>query len=135
MKTQYRRLPHPKKFVALHRRHMAYVELGQGQPLFLFLHGNPTSSYLWRNVMPEVAALGRCLVPDLIGMGDSEKLANPGPDTYRYGTHRDFLWGLIDAVMGPDARVVLVVHDWGSALGFDWANRHRDRIAGIVYME
>jgi haloalkane dehalogenase len=111
------------------------VELGQGEPVFLFLHGNPTSSYLWRNVMPEVAGLGRCLAPDLIGMGDSDKLANPGPDTYRYTTHREFLWGLIDAVIGPDAAVVLVVHDWGSALGFDWANHHRGRLAGIVYME
>ncbi len=90
--------PHPKKFVGVHGKRMAYVELGEGEPVFLFLHGNPTSSYLWRNVMPEVAGLGRCVAPDLIGMGDSDKLANPGPDTYRYGTHREFLWGLIDAV-------------------------------------
>ena len=127
--------PHPKKFVGVHGKRMAYVELGEGEPVFLFLHGNPTSSYLWRNVMPEVAGLGRCLAPDLIGMGDSDKLANPGPDTYRYGTHREFLWGLIDAAMGHDGPVVLVLHDWGSALGFDWANHHRDRVAGIVYME
>ncbi len=127
--------PHPKKFVGIHDKRMAYVELGQGEPVFLFLHGNPTSSYLWRNVMPEVSGLGRCVAPDLIGMGDSDKLANPGPDTYRYGTHREFLWGLIDAVIGPDAPVVLVVHDWGSALGFDWANHHRGRVTGIVYME
>ena len=127
--------PHPKKFVEVHDKRMAYVELGQGGPVFLFLHGNPTSSYLWRNAMPEVADLGRCLAPDLIGMGQSDKLANPGPDTYRYATHREFLWGLIDAVIGPDAAVVLVVHDWGSALGFDWANNHRGRVAGIVYME
>ena len=127
--------PHPKKFVGVHGKRMAYVELGEGEPVFFFLHGNPTSSYLWRNVMPEVAGLGRCLAPDLIGMGDSDKLANPGPDTYRYGTHREFLWGLIDAAMGHDGPVVLVLHDWGSALGFDWANHHRDRVAGIVYME
>ena len=127
--------PHPKKFVGVHGKRMAYVELGEGEPVFLFLHGNPTSSYLWRNVMPEVAGLGRCLAPDLIGMGDSDKLANPGPDTYRYGTHREFLWGLIDAAMGHDGPVVLVLHDWGSALGFDWANHHRGRVAGIVYME
>jgi len=127
--------PHPKKFVGVRGKRMAYVELGEGEPVFLFLHGNPTSSYLWRNVMPEVAGLGRCLAPDLIGMGDSDKLANPGPDTYRYGTHREFLWGLIDAAMGHDGPVVLVLHDWGSALGFDWANHHRDRVAGIVYME
>ena len=61
-------------------------------PVFLFLHGNPTSSYLWRNVMPAVAGLGRCIAPDLIGMGDSDKLEHPGPDTYRFSTHRAFLW-------------------------------------------
>ena len=127
--------PHPKKFSVVRDKRMAYVEIGEGEPALLFLHGNPTSSYLWRNVMPEVAGLGRCLAPDLIGMGDSDKLANPGPDTYRFGTHREFLWALIDAVIGPDAPVVLVVHDWGSALGFDWANHHRGRVTGIVYME
>ena len=127
--------PHPKKFAGVRDKRMAYVEIGEGEPALLFLHGNPTSSYLWRNVMPEVAGLGRCLAPDLIGMGDSDKLANPGPDTYRFGTHREFLWALIDAVIGPDAPVVLVVHDWGSVLGFDWANHHRGRVTGIVYME
>jgi haloalkane dehalogenase len=135
MTMPHRLEPHPKKFVGVHGKRMAYVELGEGEPVFLFLHGNPTSSYLWRNVTPEVAGLGRCLAPDLIGMGDSDKLANPGPDTYRYGTHREFLWGLIDAAMGHDGPVVLVLHDWGSALGFDWANHHRARVAGIVYME
>ena len=127
--------PHPKKFSVVRDKRMAYVEIGEGEPALLFLHGNPTSSYLWRNVMPEVAGLGRCLAPDLIGMGDSDKLANPGPDTYRFGTHRELLWALIDAVIGPDAPVVLVVHDWGSVLGFDWANHHRGRVAGTVYME
>lgn len=100
-----------------------------------FLHGNPTSSYLWRDVMPGVAALGRCVAPDLIGMGDSDKLANPGPDTYRFATHRAFLEAFIDAVLGPVRPIVLVRHDWGSALAFDWANRHRKRVAGIAYME
>ena len=127
--------PHPKKFSVVRDKRMAYVEIGEGEPALLFLHGNPTSSYLWRNVMPEVAGLGRCIAPDLIGMGQSDKLANPGPDTYRFGTHRELLWALIDAVIGPDAPVVLVVHDWGSVLGFDWANHHRGRVAGIVYME
>jgi haloalkane dehalogenase len=103
--------------------------------VFLFLHGNPTSSYLWRNVMPEVAGIGRCIAPDLIGMGDSDKLDNPGPLTYRFATHRDFLWGFIDAVIGPERPVVLIAHDWGSALGFDWANQHRERVLGIAYME
>jgi haloalkane dehalogenase len=127
--------PWPKKSAAIRGRQMAYVELGAGEAAFLFLHGNPTSSYLWRNVMPEVAGLGRCLAPDLIGMGDSAKLADPGPETYRFATHRDFVWGFVDAVIGPQRPVTLVVHDWGSALGLDWANHHRDRVAGIVYME
>ena len=89
--------PFPKNHVTVAGKRMAYVELGEGEPVFLFLHGNPTSSYLWRNVMPEAAGLGRCIAPDLIGMGDSDKLANPGPDTYRFATHRDFLWGFVDA--------------------------------------
>jgi haloalkane dehalogenase len=127
--------PFPKNHVTVAGKRMAYVELGEGEPVFLFLHGNPTSSYLWRNVMPEVAGIGRCIAPDLIGMGDSDKLDDPGPLTYRFATHRDFLWGFIDAVIGPERPVVLVVHDWGSALGFDWANHHRGRVAGIAYME
>lgn len=127
--------PYPKQSVSVHGRRMAYVEIGGGEPVLLFLHGNPTSSYLWRNVMPEVAALGRCIALDLIGMGDSEKLPDPGPGTYRFATHRDYLWGFIDTVIGAARPIVLVGHDWGSALAFDWANRHRDRVAGIAYME
>src|SRR5436190_3532936 len=127
--------PFPKNHVTVAGKRMAYVELGEGEPMFLFLHGDPTSSYLWRNVMPEVAGLSRCVAPDLIGMGDSDKLDNPGPLTYRFATHREFLWGFIDAVIGPERPVVLVAHDWGSALGFDWANHHRERVLGIAYME
>jgi haloalkane dehalogenase len=127
--------PHPKKFVSVNGRRMAYVELGVGDPVFLFLHGNPTSSYLWRNVMPQVADRCRCVAPDLIGMGYSDKLENPGPDTYSFATHREFLWSFIDAVIGRKDPLVVVGHDWGSALGFDWANHHRGRISGIVYME
>jgi len=126
--------PHPRKFVTVDGKRIAYVELGGGEPVFLFLHGNPTSSYLWRNVIPEVAGLGCCVAPDLLGMGDSDKLAHPGPDTYRFAAHRDFLWGFIETVIGHRP-LVLVGHDWGSALGFDWANHHRDRVQGIVYME
>jgi haloalkane dehalogenase len=135
MTTPHRIEPHPKKFVTVDDKHMAYVELGGGETVLLFLHGNPTSSYLWRNVMPEVAGVGRCLAPDLIGMGASDKLEHPGPDTYRFATHRDFLWGFIEAAIDRDSPLVLVGHDWGSALGFDWANHHRDRVRGIVYME
>jgi haloalkane dehalogenase len=112
---------------------MAYVEAGEGDPI-VFLHGNPTSSYLWRNVMPHLDGLGRCLAPDLIGMGESDKLPGSGPDTYRLVEHRRFLDGLLDA-LGVGEHVTFVVHDWGSALGFDWANRHRDRIKGLAYME
>jgi haloalkane dehalogenase len=109
---------------------MAYVDVGRGDPV-VFLHGNPASSYLWRNVIPHVADLGRCVAPDLIGMGDSDKVA--GLD-YRFVDHRRYLDAFLDAV-GVDDAVTLVVHDWGSALGFDWANRHRDSVAGIAYME
>jgi haloalkane dehalogenase len=127
--------PFPKRFAAVGGKRMAYVELGEGEPVFLFLHGNPTSSYLWRNVMPKAAGLSRCVAPDLIGMGDSDKLDNPGPLTYRFATHRDFLWGFIEAAVGPERPVVLVAHDWGSALALDWANQHRERVLGIAYIE
>jgi len=113
---------------------MAYHERGEGRPI-LFLHGNPTSSYLWRDVLPELEGLGRLIAPDLIGMGDSAKLASPGPDTYRYTTHREYLWAFIDSVISATDSPILVVHDWGSALGFEWANQHRNRIRAIAYME
>ncbi|HEV7207872.1 MAG TPA: haloalkane dehalogenase, partial [Mycobacteriales bacterium] len=112
---------------------MAYVEVGTGDPI-VFLHGNPTSSYLWRDVMPHLADRGRCLAPDLIGMGDSDKLPDSGPGSYRFVEHRRYLDGLLEQLALGD-RVTLVVHDWGSALGFDWANRHRDRVRGIAYLE
>ncbi len=112
---------------------MAYVDVGEGDPI-VFLHGNPTSSYLWRNVIPAVEGLGRCIAPDLIGMGDSQKLPRSGPDAYRFVEHRRYLDALLEQ-LGVDSNVTLVIHDWGSALGFDWANRHRDAVRGIVYME
>lgn len=124
---------HPKSFVEVNGKRMAFVEMGQGDPI-VFLHGNPTSSYLWRNIMPALAGLGRCIAPDLIGMGDSDKLENSGPDRYRFVEHRDYLDGFLKAA-GVTGKVILVVHDWGSALGFDWANRHRGRVQGIAYME
>ena len=126
--------PLSKKIIDVLDTRMAYHERGEGRPV-LFLHGNPTSSYLWRDVVPELGGLGRLLAPDLIGMGDSAKLASPGPDTYRFAAHRKYLWAFIDAVVPADESIVLVVHDWGSALGFDWANHHRDRVRGIAYME
>jgi haloalkane dehalogenase len=112
---------------------MAYVEVGEGDPIVL-LHGNPTSSYLWRNVLPHLQPLGRCIAPDLIGMGDSSKLPNSGPGSYRFVEHRRYLDALLEA-LNVHERVTLAVHDWGSALGFDWANRHREAVKGIAYME
>ncbi len=122
-----------KKHADVKGRRMAYVEVGQGDPI-LFLHGNPTSSYLWRNVIPHCESLGRCIAPDLIGMGDSEKLEASGPDRYRFVEHREYLDALLEQ-LGVRENVTLVIHDWGSALGFDWANRHRDAVKGIAYME
>ncbi len=125
--------PVAKRFASVQGRSMAYVTLGTGEPI-LFLHGNPTSSFLWRGVMPEVAGRGCCIAPDLIGMGDSDKLAPAGPDTYSFDIHSRFVDGFIEAIV-PHGTLVLVVHDWGSALGFDWARRHPDRVRGIAYME
>jgi haloalkane dehalogenase len=122
-----------KRRVGVLGRTMAYVEVGRGDPIVL-LHGNPTSSYLWRNVIPHLEGLGRCIAPDLIGMGDSEKLTPSGPDRYRFVEHRAHLDAFLDAV-GVERKVTFVLHDWGSALGFDWANRHRDAVAGLAYME
>ncbi|MGI9205503.1 MAG: haloalkane dehalogenase [Woeseiaceae bacterium] len=112
---------------------MAYVEMGEGDPI-VFQHGNPTSSYLWRNIMPHLADQGRCIAVDLIGMGDSDKLDDVSEQSYRYVEHRDFLFAAWDA-LGIRDRVTLVIHDWGSALGFDWARQHPDALLGIAYME
>jgi len=112
---------------------MAYVEVGEGDPIVL-LHGNPTSSYLWRKVIPALEGMGRCIAPDLIGMGDSQKLPRSGPDSYRFIEHREYLDALLEQ-LGVRSNVTFVIHDWGSALGFDWANRHREAVRGIAYME
>ena len=112
---------------------MAFVTAGTGDPI-VFLHGNPTSSYLWRHVMPSAAGIGRCMAPDLIGMGDSDKLPHGGPKSYTFAAHRRILDAWFEAV-GATERVTLVVHDWGSALGFDWARRHPHAVRGIAYME
>jgi haloalkane dehalogenase len=114
-------------------KRMAYVDEGQGDAI-VFQHGNPTSSYLWRNVMPHLEGLGRLVACDLIGMGGSDKLDDSGPDRYHYAEQREYLFTLWDELDLGD-RVILVLHDWGSALGFEWANQHRDRVAGIAYME
>jgi haloalkane dehalogenase len=124
---------YPKKRVEVRGRSMAYVEVGSGNPI-VFLHGNPTSSYLWRNVIPHLEDLGRCIAPDLIGMGDSDKLDDSGPDRYRFVEHREYVDGLLEQ-LGVESNVTWVIHDWGSALGFDWSNRHRGAVKGIAYME
>jgi len=122
-----------KKTAEVHGRRIAYVEVGSGDPIVL-QHGNPTSSYLWRNIIPHLEDLGRCIAMDLVGMGDSEKLPDSGPASYTFVEHRRYFDGLLEA-LGVDERVTFVVHDWGSALSFDWANRHRDTVKGIAYME
>ncbi|MCG8506780.1 MAG: haloalkane dehalogenase [Sphingomonadales bacterium] len=126
-------MPYEKKRAAVAGRTIAYVEEGTGDPI-VFLHGNPTSSYLWRNVMRGLEGKGRLIAPDLIGMGDSDKLPESGPGSYRFVEHRRYLDGLLDT-LGVTENVTLVIHDWGSALGFDWARRHADAIRGIAFME
>ncbi len=122
-----------KQFATVNGKRMAYVDVGNGDPI-VFLHGNPTSSYLWRNIIPHLSDIGRCIAPDLIGMGDSEPLDDSGPDSYRFVEHREYLDGLL-AHLDLGDRVTFVIHDWGSGLGFDWANRNRHRVKGIAYME
>lgn len=127
------KFPYEKKRQRIIGLEMAYVEVGTGDPI-VFLHGNPTSSYLWRNILPYAQDLGRCIAPDLIGMGDSEKLPNSGPDSYTFVENRHYLDALLDQ-LGVHQRVIFVVHDWGSALGFDWAYRHPGAVKGIAHME
>ncbi len=112
---------------------MATIDRGDGDPI-VFLHGNPTSSYLWRNVIPHVEHLGRCIAPDLIGFGDSDKLPDSGPDSYRFVENRTYLDRLL-AALDVTERVTFVLHDWGSGLGFDWASRHPDAVRAIAYLE
>jgi len=130
--------PHPRRRAGVLDSEMSYVETGSGDrtpgpadQTIVFLHGNPTSSYLWRNVIPHLTDLGRCLAPDLIGMGASGKST---AGRYDFAEHARYLDAWFDAVV-PEGRVVLVGHDWGGALGFDWARRHAARVAGIAYME
>jgi haloalkane dehalogenase len=121
------------KYREVKGRSMAYIDEGKGDAI-VFQHGQPTSSYVWRNVMPHLEGMGRLVACDLIGMGGSDKLNSADPHRYDYPAHRDYLFALWDALDLGD-RVVLVLDDWGAALGFDWANQHRDRVRGIVHME
>jgi haloalkane dehalogenase len=127
-------MPYEKQFQTVDGKRIAYVEAGEGDPIVL-LHGNPTSSYLWRNVIPGLSHLGRCIAPDLIGQGDSEKLpAEDGPERYSFAAAYHYLDGLLQQ-LGCSDRVTLVIHDWGSALGFHWAMNHPGAVRGIAYME
>jgi len=127
-------MPYQKKFKTVNAIELAYIEEGEGDPIVL-LHGNPTSSYLWRNVVPELSGLGRVIVPDLIGQGDSGKLpASDGPDRYSFAVVYNYLNALLEA-LDAATDVTLVIHDWGSALGFHWAKNHPDSVKGIAYME
>ena len=123
-----------KHFKVVNGKRLAYIEEGHGDPIVL-LHGNPTSSYLWRNVIPELTASGRVIAPDLIGQGDSEKLSvSEGPGRYTFEVAYEYLAGLLSE-LDAEQNVVLVGHDWGSALGFHWATNHPDIVRGIAYME
>jgi haloalkane dehalogenase len=122
--------PHPRRRVTVDDSEMSYADTGGDGPIAVFLHGNPTSSYLWRNVIKEVAPVARCLAPDLIGMGESGESSSG----YRFADHRRYLDAWFDAVLGTSS-VFLVLHDWGSALGFHWAQRHPEQVKGIAYME
>ena len=123
----------PKKYVEVLGKKMAYCEIGEGDPI-VFQHGNPTSSYLWRNIMPHLEKQGRCIAIDLIGMGDSDKLEDVGNSTYSYQVHKKYFDACLDA-LGISNNVTLVIHDWGSALGFNWAQENPNKVKGICYME
>jgi haloalkane dehalogenase len=125
--------PYEKNRQAVFGLEMAYVAEGQGDPI-VFLHGNPTYSYVWRNILPYVQGFGRIIAPDLIGMGDSQKLPESGTGSYTFVEHRRYLDALLEA-LGVRERVILVGHDWGAALAFDWACRHPEAVRGIAYME
>jgi haloalkane dehalogenase len=125
--------PYQKKRQRVLGLEMAYVDEGQGDPI-VFLHGNPTFSYIWRNIVPYVQELGRIIAPDLIGMGDSQKLPTSGPGSYSFVEHRRYLDALLEA-LDVRKRVTFVGHDWGAALAFDWARRQPDAVRGIAFME
>ena len=121
-----------KSFTTINGKNLAYVDSGEGDPI-VFLHGNPTSSYLWRNVMPHLEGMGRLIAPDLVGMGDSDKLDDSGPGRYTFIEHAEYLYALFDEL--DLNNVTLVIHDWGSALGFNWAALNPEKIKFIIYME
>jgi len=121
------------KKINVNGKRIAYDRTGQGSPI-VFLHGNPTSSYLWRNIVPHLESVASCYVFDLIGMGDSDKLDKSGPDSYGFEEHFDYINQAINELI-PNEKITLVLHDWGSAIGFHWAHENQKRIQGIAYME
>ena len=126
-------MKYTKKYAEINNKKMAYIDEGKGDT-FLFLHGNPTSSYLWRNIAPHVEEMGRVVIPDLIGMGDSEKLDGIDNEGYKYHGQYGYLTGLLENLdLGND--IHLIIHDWGSAMGFQFARENPDRVKSITYME
>ena len=127
-------MPATQQFATINGKRIAYLEAGSGDPIVL-LHGNPTSSYLWRNVIPQLEGLGRVIAPDLIGQGDSEKLPETeGAERYSFQVAFDYLDGLLRHI-AADQNVTLVLHDWGSGLGFHWASQNPQAVKGVAYME
>lgn len=122
-----------KKSIEVLGRNMTYVEMGEGSPI-IFQHGNPTSSYLWRNIIPYLEDQGRCIAIDLIGMGDSDKLDDEGENTYSYHVQKKYFNACLNELEIKND-ITFVIHDWGSALGFDWAYENQNSIKGICYME
>ncbi len=122
-----------KQKISINNKNIAYVESGSGDPI-IFLHGNPTSSYLWRNITPHLESQGRCICIDLIGMGDSDKLDNPDENSYQFEEHYHYVNAAIESLTNGE-NITFVIHDWGSALGFNWCYHNSDSIKGIAYME
>jgi len=122
-----------KQKISINNKNIAYVESGSGDPI-IFLHGNPTSSYLWRNITPHLESQGRCICIDLIGMGDSDKLDNPDENSYQFEEHYHYVNAAIESLTNGE-NTTFVIHDWGSALGFNWCYHNPDSVKGIAYME
>ena len=122
-----------KKFIEVLDKKMAYHERGEGDPI-IFQHGNPTSSYLWRNIIPHLESQGRCIAIDLIGMGDSEKLEDQGNNTYSYDVQKKYFDACLKE-LNIDNNIIFVIHDWGSSLGFNWSFENKNSVKGICYME
>ena len=122
-----------KQKISINNKNIAYAESGSGDPI-IFLHGNPTSSYLWRNITPHLESQGRCICIDLIGMGDSDKLDNPDENSYLFEEHYHYVSAAIESLTDGE-NISFVIHDWGSALGFNWCFNNHDSVKGIAYME